>query len=247
MTILSLAELLDKAIIIATVAHKGQTDKGGNPYILHPMAVASRVKTIKQKIVAWLHDVPEDTSVTIEELRKEGFHEDILEALISLTRRSDETYSEFCQRASENELGIEVKIADIKENLDFSRLTNPTKEEIASFYSRSARYQNALRFLYKKKIDRKKTEFKSGIAIAPAETLKEMLEDREITLNDLKLATGLPLHLLERIMRAEVKITEFISEKLGNFFHTDLDFFLKLEKTYQETIQRLKEEEKLNG
>ncbi len=147
----TLSDLLDKAIIIATTAHKGQLDKGGNPYILHPIAVASRVKTIKQKIVAWLHDVLEDTMVTIEDLKNEGFPEDILSAVVALTRKKEETYTEFCERVSENDLAIDVKIADIQENLDFSRFTNPTEQDIEQYISRSKRYKKALEGLIAKR------------------------------------------------------------------------------------------------
>lgn len=151
----TLAELLDKALLIATIAHKGQSDKAGMPYILHPLAVAGRVKSIKQKIVALLHDVVEDTDLTLDDLRKEGFPEDIIAGVDSVTRRKGETYADFCLRASQNELGIDVKIADIKENLDFSRLIHPTEEDIRQFESRSVRYRRELKNLYKAKISKK--------------------------------------------------------------------------------------------
>lgn len=151
----TLAELLDKALLIATTAHKGQTDKAGMPYILHPLAVAGRVQSIKQKIVALLHDVVEDTDLTLDDLRKAGFPEDIITGVDSVTRRKGETYAELCLRASQNKLGIDVKIADIKENLDFSRLINPTEEDIKQFESRAVRYRRELKNLYKAKISQK--------------------------------------------------------------------------------------------
>jgi plasmid maintenance system antidote protein VapI len=247
MSAFTLAELLNKAMNIAIEAHKGVTDKGGNPYILHPDAVASRVKTIKQKIVAWLHDVVEDTKTTFDDLRKEGFPEDIIQAIVAVTRRENESYAEFCIRASENEIAIDVKIADIKENLDFSRLVNPTEEDIRKFESRAVRYQKALKMLIQKKISDKQQEFKPDYAIPPAETLQEILEDREITLQDVKNTTGIPLHLLERIMKAEAKIDEFTSEKLGIYLHIPKDFLYRLEVNYQETLARLKKEESSHG
>lgn len=243
MAILSLAELLDKALMVATEAHKGQTDKGGHPYILHPLAVAGRVKNVKQKIIALLHDVLEDTSITVEDLKKEGFHDDIIEAIIALTRKKGETYTEFCERVAKNILAIDVKIADIKENNTFERLSNPTEEDIVQFKSRSVRYEKALKYLYQNKVASKREEFHPGIAIPPAETLKEMMEEQNLTLKDLHEATGIPLHLLQRIMTAEARITEFLSEKLGRYFQTNLDFFYYLEEIYQESMKRLKEED----
>lgn len=151
MSVYTLDQLLEKAIAIATVAHKGQKDKGGNPYIKHPEAVANRLKDVKRKIVAWLHDVIEDTHITAEDLIREGFPTDIVDAVIAMTRRKEETYIEFCHRVAENELAIDVKIEDIEENLDFSRIPDPTEEEISAFESRAKRYRKALLFLKEKR------------------------------------------------------------------------------------------------
>lgn len=247
MSTFTLAELLNKAMMIAIEAHKGMNDKGGNPYILHPDAVASRVKPIKQKIVAWLHDVVEDSELRFDDLRKEGFPEDIIEALMAVTRREGETYAEFCERASENEIAIDVKIADIRENLDFSRIPNPTEEDVKQFESRAKRYRTALKMLYKKKMAQHRPKLKTNFAIPPAETLQEIMENREITLQNIKDGTGLPLHLLERIMKAEAQIDEFISEKLGNYLQIQTDFLYKLEENYQQTLKRLQKEEPSNG
>ena len=84
--------MLEKAIHLAEKAHAGQVDKGGQPYILHPKRVADRCETEDEKITAMLHDVMEDTEMTADDLRKEGFSAEIIDALLSLTHREEETY-----------------------------------------------------------------------------------------------------------------------------------------------------------
>lgn len=106
---------LNRAIIIATQAHAGQVDKGGNPYILHPLRVMLKMPDEKTRIVAVLHDVLEDTPLTLEDLRKEGFSEDILEALDHLTRREGESYKKFIRRAKQHPISRLVKLEDIED------------------------------------------------------------------------------------------------------------------------------------
>lgn len=106
--------MLNKALDIAYKAHLGQTDKAGAPYILHPMRVAMHCETEEEKIVALLHDVVEDTSVTFEELKAEGFSDEVLTALKCLTRTEDEEYETFIRRVATNPLAIKVKIQDLK-------------------------------------------------------------------------------------------------------------------------------------
>ncbi|BBH19133.1 hypothetical protein Back11_04780 [Paenibacillus baekrokdamisoli] len=128
------------ALIIAATAHKGQYDKGNKPYILHPLAVMNRVHTLEEKIVAILHDVVEDTSVTLEVLSVQGFTPVMIDAIDRLTKRESESYMDFIQRAKENEISRNVKIADIQENMDLSRLTKPTDKD----HERVEKYQKAL-------------------------------------------------------------------------------------------------------
>ena len=115
---------LARAIEIAASAHRNQADKGGNPYILHPIRVMMSLDTEDEKIVGVLHDVVEDSDVwNFERLREEGFEENILSALKSVTKLSeDEDYRQFIKRAGQNEIGRNVKIADIRDNLDVSRM-----------------------------------------------------------------------------------------------------------------------------
>ncbi len=113
---------LERAISIAAEAHAGQTDKGGAPYILHPLRVMMRVEGEDARIAAVLHDLVEDTHWTFDDLRTEGFGEAVVAALDGLTRRDGELYLDFCRRAATNELARQVKLADIDDNLDPARV-----------------------------------------------------------------------------------------------------------------------------
>ena len=95
-------QLLEKAISIALSVHKGKTDKGGNPYILHPLRVMLDMTTIEEKIVAVLHDVVEDSHTTIQNLREENYSEEILDALTLLTKNQNQTYNEYILEIKKN-------------------------------------------------------------------------------------------------------------------------------------------------
>ncbi len=131
---------IELAISIALEAHKGQLDKGGSPYILHPLAVMNRVETIEEKIVAVLHDVIEDTEVTIEQLRELGFSEEIVKAIGLLTRSEEESYEQFIEKTTTNRIARNVKIADIQENMNLSRIKSPTEQD----YNRLEKYRKAM-------------------------------------------------------------------------------------------------------
>ena len=120
---------IERAISMALKAHQGQLDKGGHPYILHPLAVMNRVHTLDEKMVAVLHDVVEDSDVTLEELRREGFEAPIIEAVALLTKLEGESYEQFIDKVSTHTLARQVKIADIQENMDLSRIPNPTDDD----------------------------------------------------------------------------------------------------------------------
>ena len=110
-------DLLIKAYEVARDAHAGQKRWGGEPYIIHPAAVAEMVDTMEQKQVAFLHDVVEDTDVTLKTLRRHGFSEAVLKAVDHLTHREGEAYYDYIDRLSHNLLAIIVKLADLKHNL----------------------------------------------------------------------------------------------------------------------------------
>lgn len=117
-----LMSLLERAIAIAVDAHQGQFDKAGAPYILHPLRMMMRLETPSEKIVAVLHDVIEDTPWTFDALRSEGFPKEVIEAIAGVTRRGDETYEAFIDRAAGNPLARAVKLADLEDNMDVRRL-----------------------------------------------------------------------------------------------------------------------------
>ena len=114
---------LERAISIAALAHEGQVDKAGAPYILHPLRVMSAQVSDEARIVAVLHDTVEDTEVTMEELREKAhFPERLLEVLALVTRRSDESYEAFVERCSIDSIARAVKLADLEDNLNALRL-----------------------------------------------------------------------------------------------------------------------------
>lgn len=114
---------LERAIEIATEAHKGQFDKAGNDYIGHPLRVMQMGKTENEKIVGVLHDVIEDTDWTFEALAAEGFSEEVIAALRCVTKTSEnENYDDFIERVKKNPLAVAVKINDLTDNMDIRRL-----------------------------------------------------------------------------------------------------------------------------
>ncbi len=134
---------LERAICIATDAHQGQVDKAGAPYILHVLRVMLSVSSNAERIVAALHDVVEDTPWTLEALRAEGFGEDVIAAIDCMTRREGELYDSFIQRVSTNSISRRVKLADLNDNADLSRIQSPTEQDRA----RVAKYERAIRAL----------------------------------------------------------------------------------------------------
>ncbi len=131
---------LERAIAIAAKAHEGQVDKAGAPYILHPLRVMLRVSTPEQMATAVLHDVVEDCGVSLEQLRAEGFPETVVGAVESLTRWPDEPYDAFIRRAAANPVGRIVKLMDLEDNSDLSRIPNPTDRD----HRRTAKYRQAI-------------------------------------------------------------------------------------------------------
>jgi (p)ppGpp synthase/HD superfamily hydrolase len=138
-------KLLEKAIRIASNAHFEQKDKAGKPYIFHPFRVRERCAGIDEKIIAMLHDTIEDTEITANRLIAEGFPSYIVDAVQSLTRLESESYEEFIQRVSKNPLSTKVKIADLRDNLDLSRLSRISDSD----YTRIDKYIKALDYLNK--------------------------------------------------------------------------------------------------
>ena len=123
-------ELYDKALQIAMRAHEGQKDKAGQDYVMHPIRVAERCDDPRAKVVALLHDTIEDSDITADYLREEGFTEEIVEAVLAVTRREGENYDDYVSRAAQNELGKMVKRADLEDNMDIRRLPELTDRDV---------------------------------------------------------------------------------------------------------------------
>ncbi|VVP01640.1 hypothetical protein PS903_02811 [Pseudomonas fluorescens] len=135
-----MTQTLERAIAIAANAHEGQVDKGGSPYILHLLRVMLRVNTLEERIVAVLHDVVEDCGISLDDLRQEGFSETVLEAIASVTKVPGETYEAFVERAALNPVGRVVKLADLEENSDLSRIEQPSWDDL----ERIEKYRRAI-------------------------------------------------------------------------------------------------------
>lgn len=139
--------MLSKAITIATKFHDGQTDKAGHPYILHPLRVMLKLYNDADRQVAVLHDIIEDTNFSLEDLRKEGFENNILIALDSITRKKYEKYYEkyfdYIDRVKQNYIAHKVKIADLEDNMNLSIIQYITDTDL----SRMKRYIKAYSIL----------------------------------------------------------------------------------------------------
>lgn len=121
--------MLEKAMILAAKGHMGQLDKGGHPYILHPVRVMLQCRTMEEKTVAMLHDLLEDTEYTEADLRKEGFSEKVIAAVVCLTKTEGEAYTDYVERICRNKLAARVKLADLTDNMDLNRLPGLTPKD----------------------------------------------------------------------------------------------------------------------
>lgn len=129
---------LERAIALAVDAHAGQTDKAGATYIRHPLRVMRQMETPQERVVAVLHDVIEDTEYTPAMIEDE-FDEEIRDAVEALTKRDGESYSDFVERAAANDLARKVKIADIEDNMDLTRLSEVSEKTV----ERQVKYHKA--------------------------------------------------------------------------------------------------------
>ena len=144
--VLSEAELIDiqleKALKIAVEAHFGQRDKGGRPYIFHPLRVAARC-TGKAKVAALLHDTVEDTSVTFEGLALQGIDDDVIAALRLLTHDKSVPYLDYVRKVKDNPIAREVKMSDLQDNMNLTRLKTVTDVDL----QRVKKYHEAYKML----------------------------------------------------------------------------------------------------
>lgn len=131
-------ELLGNVLVLATNAHAGQFDRGGTPYILHPLKVMHYLKSADEELqcIALLHDVIEDTKTTWADLREIGCTVRILEAVSALTKMPGQSYDEYKQAIFDNVDAMRVKSCDLRHNSDIRRLKGITEKDIA----RNAKY-----------------------------------------------------------------------------------------------------------
>lgn len=123
-------EMVIRALEIAAVAHAGQVDKAGVAYICHPITVAGLMETPEEKMVAYLHDVVEDTDVTLGDLERAGFSSTVLNAVNAITHREGESRADYLKRVKADPLARRVKLADLTHNSNLSRIPDPKEKDI---------------------------------------------------------------------------------------------------------------------
>lgn len=126
-------ELLNKMLVLATNRHAGQFDRGGNPYILHPLKVMYYLKSDDEELqcIAIAHDLVEDTDTSFAELAEMGFTTRIIEGIRALTKMPGETYDEYKIRVKTNPDAVKVKLQDLRHNSDIRRLKGVTEKDLA--------------------------------------------------------------------------------------------------------------------
>ncbi|MGA9141275.1 MAG: HD domain-containing protein [Methanocella sp.] len=136
---------LEDAIILAANAHRDQKDRNDEPYIMHPIRVMAQLWGYDERMVAILHDVVEDTDVTLDDLKKAGYPDRIVNAVDAISRKKDagESYSQYIQRVKKNPLATKVKIADLRDNANLDRLPKVEAYDLR----RLDRYNRALQYL----------------------------------------------------------------------------------------------------
>ena len=132
-----------KALKLCFKAHRDQTDKSGMPYVFHPFHLAKQMKDEYTTIVALLHDVVEDTSLTFDDLAAEGFPEEVISALRLLTHEDGVEYMDYVARIKDNPIAVAVKLADLKHNSDTSRLDTVDEKAL----KRVEKYAEAIQLL----------------------------------------------------------------------------------------------------
>ena len=122
---------LEKAIALAATQHAGQLDKGGQPYILHPLRLMLQFSNPTLQIIAVLHDILEDTATTAEDLEALGFGAEIIKSIQALTKQTGESRLEAAKRTTLNPLATQVKYVDVLDNMNLTRINNPTARDFA--------------------------------------------------------------------------------------------------------------------
>ena len=136
-------KMTNRAIKLAYQAHHGQLDKSGLPYVFHPFHLAEQMKTEETVTVALLHDVVEDTDYSLEDLRKMGFSDGVLDALALMTHDPSVPYMEYIKCLKRNPIARSVKLADLTHNSDLSRLPVVIEKDL----ERAEKYRKAINLL----------------------------------------------------------------------------------------------------
>ncbi len=142
---------IENAIALAIKAHDGRVDKAGKPYILHVLRVMLALDTETEMITGVLHDVVEDSCYSLADLKKTRFSDEIITTLDCLTKRDSENYKNYIERIKTNTVAIHVKLADLEDNMDIGRLSNPCKEDSNRLEKYRKAYLNLTNF-HKNKI-----------------------------------------------------------------------------------------------
>ena len=132
-----------KAVNLMFEAHKEQRDKSGLPYVFHPFHLAEQMEDETTTVVALLHDIVEDTDCTPDDLRRMGFSEEVCEAIDLMTHREGVPYMEYVKRIKTNPVAVKVKLADLRQNSDLTRMEKPTERD----KQRAEKYREAIRLL----------------------------------------------------------------------------------------------------
>ncbi len=139
-------KLTNKAMQIAYMAHHGQTDCNGIPYVFHPYHLAEQMDDEISCCVALLHDVAEDTEVTLDELAKD-FPQEIIEALKLLTHEKDTDYFDYVRRIKDNPIAKKVKLADLAHNMDRTRIVDCSVVSTEKLDKWDEKYSKAMKIL----------------------------------------------------------------------------------------------------
>ncbi|MCL1125104.1 hypothetical protein [Shewanella surugensis] len=123
-------DLIELSIDTALNAHKGQKDKAGKPYILHPLRLMAKMQTPNEMMVAVLHDVLEDSSLTAADLVKLGIPDEVVKAIECLTKCEGEAYGDYLERVLSSLLAVKVKRADLEDNMNILRLDTMTDKDL---------------------------------------------------------------------------------------------------------------------
>lgn len=134
--------MIEKALEIILKYHKGQTDRAGLPYVLHPITVMTMVDTELEKVVALLHDTVEDTELTLDHV-KEIFGDTVAEAVGLLTHKKGDSYTQYVEKLAYHPIARKVKMADLIHNMDITRLKRPVQRD----YDRVRKYKKKFNYL----------------------------------------------------------------------------------------------------